>query len=201
VRAIAGERAVPTVLLYDQLGTYLALATYGAVVVAVLGAGPRPKTADVGRRILAFPPFLATAVALPIALFCSATDLDFHWPTAVGTALDYAGAAVAPAALWAVALRAVRTAWRKPDAMFVGTLLAKLALAPAVVLAAVTVLGIARPFELNVSILELAMPSSVAASAIAADAGFEPELCARVTAAGLVVSFATLPLWGAVLGW
>lgn len=200
VRAIAGDASVPTVLLYDQLGTFLAIATYGAVVVAVWSSGSAPTLGSIARKVVAFPPFIATVCALPIALWCSLRGVEFVWPAPLEAMLGYAGAVVAPAALWAVALRAVSTTWGKPDRLLVAAVGTKLVLAPAVVLGVVTLAGMHRSFELDVSLLELAMPSSVTASAIAADAGFEPDLCARVAAVGLVASFVTLPLWGAILG-
>ena len=47
VKAFFGESAIPYALLYDQLGSFLALATYGSLILALYGTGESKPT--VGR--------------------------------------------------------------------------------------------------------------------------------------------------------
>lgn len=60
VNAFFGEVGIPYAVIYDQIGSFLALATYGSLVVAVYGGqGERPTWRTVAKKIATFPPFLA----------------------------------------------------------------------------------------------------------------------------------------------
>ena len=64
VRAFFGVEALPSAVMYDQLGTFLGLATYGTVVLAVYGKSEPPTPRRVLRSIATFPPFVCLIVAL-----------------------------------------------------------------------------------------------------------------------------------------
>ncbi|MFO0746286.1 MAG: hypothetical protein U1F43_11505 [Myxococcota bacterium] len=51
--------ALPFAIIYDQLGSFLALTVYGALVVASWSGGERPSGGALLRRIVLFPPFIA----------------------------------------------------------------------------------------------------------------------------------------------
>ena len=63
---LAGAGALRYAVVYDQLGTFVILATWGLAVIAVFGGGERPTVAGVARRIVSFPPFIALVVALAV---------------------------------------------------------------------------------------------------------------------------------------
>ena len=64
VQALVGEDALPYAVVYDQLGTFLLLSTFGLYVVA-RHAGDAPPTArTMVLRMLRFPPLWALAIAL-----------------------------------------------------------------------------------------------------------------------------------------
>ena len=44
VKAFFGDNAIPYALLYDQLGSFLALATYGSLILAFYGTGKSKPT-------------------------------------------------------------------------------------------------------------------------------------------------------------
>jgi len=57
VQAFFGEAGIPYAVLYDQLGSFLALATYGTVILALYGSGERPRLALIVKKVITFPPF------------------------------------------------------------------------------------------------------------------------------------------------
>jgi predicted permease len=96
VSSLLGEDHLPAALAFDQLGTFLALATYGTWVAARYGNGDG-RPADVALRIATFPPFVALA----------ASFLLRQWPLTdvAHDALRTVGSTVAPAAMLATGLR------------------------------------------------------------------------------------------------
>jgi hypothetical protein len=63
VEALLGASHLPTAVVYDQLGSFLALVTFGTIVAGRAGAGPRPTVGAIVRRVVTFPPFAAMVVA------------------------------------------------------------------------------------------------------------------------------------------
>ena len=69
INAYIGEDALPFVLIYDQLGTFLALAVYGAFITAYYSSNSNLSFKLIVIKIITFPSFLALLFA--IALFIS----------------------------------------------------------------------------------------------------------------------------------
>jgi malate permease and related proteins len=190
VEALLGADHLPPAVVYDQLGSFLALATYGAVVASRYGSGPRPRTPDVARRVVTFPPFVALVVAMalrPIGI-----------PGPLHEVAVQVGATVTPLAMLAVGLRLRldRAGWR--PAVMTGALALRLVLAPALVLVVATALG-ASGTVWTTSILETAMPPMVVAGVLASQAHLDGALASRLVGIGVVVSMATLPAWAWLL--
>jgi malate permease and related proteins len=200
VEALLGAEHVPYAVVYDQLGSFLLLATYGSVVAARWGAGADPTPAAVARRVLTFPPF----VALLAALVLRATGV----PGPVAELASALGATLTPLTMLSVGLRL-----RLPDRAASGPLALGLGLrlvaAPAVVLAFAVGLGTVgggaaagTPAALawSTSVLEAGMPPMVTASVVAIDAGLDERLAAALVGGGILVALVTLPLLAALLG-
>jgi predicted permease len=67
VRAFFGDQAIPYALIYDQLGSFLALATYGSLILAFYGtAESKPTIGSVIKKVISFPPFIALVFAFAI---------------------------------------------------------------------------------------------------------------------------------------
>jgi len=65
VQSFFGQEAVPYAVVYDQLGSFLALAAYTPVIAALYGpALERPTAGKILARIFTFPPFLALLAGL-----------------------------------------------------------------------------------------------------------------------------------------
>jgi malate permease and related proteins len=190
VEALLGADHLPPAVVYDQLGSFLALSTYGAFIASRYGSGPRPRAAAVARRVVTFPPFVALVVALalrPIGI-----------PGPLHEVAVQLGATVTPLAMLAVGLRLqlVRTCWR--PGVLTGALALRLVVAPALVLAAATALE-ASGTVWTTSILETAMPPMVVAGVLASQADLDGELAARLVGVGVLVSMVTLPVWAWLL--
>lgn len=193
VRALYGEHALAHAIVFDQLGSFLLLSTYGSVVIARYGAGtPAAPTAvdpmAVALRIVRFPPFVALIAAL--ALWLTQTSI----PMLLLHPIQLCADAMLPLVLLALGLGIelkVPAEIRKPLAI---GLALKLVLGPALVIATFSVAGIDGQAA-QVALLESAMPPMVTAGVLAAGAGLSPRLSIAMTGLGLAVSLITLPLW------
>ena len=56
VEQFFGSSAIPYAVLYDQFGSFLALSTYGTLILALYGSGSLPSPVSVLKRIFFFPP-------------------------------------------------------------------------------------------------------------------------------------------------
>jgi malate permease and related proteins len=191
VEALLGRSHLPVAVVYDQLGSFLALVTFGTVVAGRAGAGPSPTVGAVVRRIVTFPPFLALAVAL-LALAVGGL------PGPVTEVAEVLGATVTPLAMLAVGSRLQLTggAWR-PGLLALGLGL-RLVVAPAAVLGVALAVG-ASGIAWETSILEAAMPPMVIAGVLAAEAELDAVLASRLVGVGVLAAMATLPAWAAIV--
>lgn len=181
VENLLGADRVPAALAFDQLGTFLALATYGAWVTARAGTGTVDAVA-VMRRVLAFPPF--------VALIASVALRRWHLPVAVDDLLGSLGRTVAPVAMLATGLRLATGSVRGHAATVAVGLGVKMVLLPGLVaLAAVLVGDLSSPVW-QAALLESAMPPMVTAGVVAARAGFDEDVASSMVAAGTVLALA-----------
>jgi malate permease and related proteins len=187
VEALLGSSHLPAAVVYDQLGTFLALVTFGTVVAGRAGAGPSPTARAVVRRIVTFPPFAAMVVA-GIGLAVGGL------PTPVVEVAEVLGATVTPLAMLAVGSRLQLTggSWR-PGLVSFGLVL-RLVVAPAVVFGVAALVG-GTGVVWETSVLEAAMPPMVIAGVMAADADLDAVLASRLVGVGVLVAMVTLPLW------
>lgn len=187
IEALLGARHLPTAVVYDQLGSFLALVTFGTVVAGRAGAGPEPTVGAVVRRIVTFPPFAAMVVA-GVALATGGL------PAVVTDVAEVLGATVTPLAMLAVGSRLqLRGGVWHPGLLTLGLGL-RLVVAPAAVFAAGALLG-GSGVVWEASIVEAAMPPMVIAGVLAADADLDAGLASRLVGVGVFASMATLPVW------
>jgi predicted permease len=190
VEALLGVAHVPYAIVYDQLGSFLALATYGAVVAGRYGAAATPSLRDTVRRVVGFPPF----VALVVAAVLIATGV----PEVVADLTGRVGATVTPLAMVAVGMRVGlprRDATLAPLATGLGLRLVALPAAVYAVAVALDAGGVAW----ETSILEAGMPPMVTASVVAIDAGLDERLAANLVGVGVLAAVLTLPVWAALV--
>lgn len=185
VKSFFGDEAVPYAVLYDQLGSFLALATYGSLVLALYGlANTKPSVTDVVKKIVTFPPF--------ISLLLAAFLRFFSYPDVAHTILEMLAATLVPLVMIAVGYQLQLRLNREMAGQLTVGLLIKLIAAPILALVFCRIAG----FEgkaVNVSIFEAGMPPMISAGAMAILADLNPQLTAALVGVGILVSFATLP--------
>lgn len=191
VEAFYGRAGVPWALLYDQVGSFLALSTWGAMVVSTYGDGPKPTIGSVAKSVVRFPPF--------IALMCALVLREFTRPPELTAAFEAVGASLVPVVMVSVGLQ-LRLRLPAEDRLpFAGGLVVKLVVAPLIAWGVARVMGWSG-LPTNVSIFEAAMPPMVIASVLATEAGLAPRLASAMVGYGIVGSFGTLPFWAWLLG-
>lgn len=190
VEALLGTDHLPFAIVYDQLGSFLAVSTWGAFVAARWGDGDAPTVAGVTRRIVTFPPFVALVVAV-VARF---TGL----PGPVQEVAELLGATLTPLTMVAIGLRLRVPELGSLPTVGIGLGL-RLVLAPAAVLGVALLLG-ASGTAWEAATLEAAMPPMVTAGIIAIDAGLDERLATALTGGGILVALGTLPVVSSLLG-
>ena len=221
VEAFFGSEYVEYALLYDQVGTFLALATYGAVISAVFGARTRdnladPKTTDTAtsetgasaaeaqdesRQVdddaAADRPSIAI-VLLKIAFFPPFAALvlafatrNLSYPEQLVSMLERLGATLIPLVMVAVAFKIELRLRQQHRLPLAVGLSLKLVVAPLIALAGCYLFDLHSPVA-NVSVFEAGMPPQISAWAVAMKARLEPELGAAMVGVGILLSFGTL---------
>ncbi len=187
VKAFFGEDAIAYAVIYDQLGSFLALATYGSLVLAFFASRKEatPKPWEILTKILSFPPFIALVVALFIR--------NITYPQFVLSILKSLGATLVPVVMIAVGHQlCIRLEAGTLKALMAG-LIMKLCAAPLLALLIVKLFGLHGP-SVEVAVFEAGMPPMVSAGALAIMAGLSPGLTAALVGAGIFLSFLTLPV-------
>lgn len=186
VSAFFGAGAISYAVIYDQLGSFLALATYGTVVLAIYGGGAgTPSWSEIGKKILTFPPFISLVLAVIMK--------SVGYPPVVMTILKTLGATLVPVVMIAVGFQlTIRISREAITPLGLGLAL-KLVAAPLIALGICRFLGLEGE-AVNVSIFEAGMPPMVSAGALAILAGLSPALTAALVGLGIIISFVTLPM-------
>lgn len=186
VNAFFGEEGIPYALIYDQFGSFLALATYGSLVAALYGRQEgKPTARGVLLKIATFPPFLALLLALCLRSWTP--------PPSLSALLGTLAATLVPLVMISVGLQLSPRLDRSTLAPLGLGLGIKLCLAPLLALIWVKMLG-QEGLPVQVAVFEAGMPPMVSAGALAVVAGFSPRLTAALVGLGILLSFVTLPL-------
>jgi predicted permease len=190
IPVLAGAGALRYALVYDQLGTFVILVTYGLTVVALYAGGERPTVIAIGRRIVTFPPFIALIVAL--------TLMPANPPESLEHALHLLADALLPIVALALGMQLRFRLPRHHRLPLAIGLVAKLVLMPLLALALSQLFGLSDDMR-RVAVYMTAMPPMITSGALLAMAGLAPELAAALIGYGIVLSMLTLPLWHFVL--
>ncbi|MBW2484006.1 MAG: AEC family transporter [Deltaproteobacteria bacterium] len=185
VKAFWGMEAISYAVLYDQFGSFLALTTYGSIILAVYSGSEKPTPAGILKRICLFPPFIALVIGL--------LTMSIPYPAVLTAVLEGIAASLVPVVMVAIGLQIkLKLAPGNWTPFGVG-LAIKLVAAP---LAATCICLMLNQHSLaaKVSVFEAGMPPMVTAGALALLAGLAPELTAALVGLGLMLSFMTLSL-------
>lgn len=201
IEALFGDDWLPYAMIYDQVGSFIALATWSTILAALYGTaqiGPAGSSLPAQQvalgamvmRILTFPPFLALLTGLLLK--------SWTYPPLLQTTLDNLAATLVPLIMFAVGFQLRFSLSGERLSPLLSGLGIKLLLMPMMVLAGTMLLGLSGK-AVQVSIFEAAMPPMISAGAIAMMAGLAPRLVAALVGFGLLLSFITLPLWAWLL--
>jgi predicted permease len=186
VKAFFGEKAIPYALLYDQLGSFLALATYGSIILALYGTGDsKPTVEGVIKKVMSFPPFIALVLAFILK--------SFPYPSIAVSLLEILASTLVPLVMIAVGFQLTLRLSREVTSQLCIGLSIKLIAAPVAALFLCKIAGL-KGEAVQVSIFEAGMPPMVSAGALAILAKLSPDLTAALVGIGIVLSFATLPI-------
>ena len=185
VERFFGSTGVPYAILYDQFGTFLALSSYGSLILALYGSGIKPTPLAVVKKTILFPPF----IALVAALYLHGVTL----PIWLHTLFAMTAKSMVPVVMVAIGFQMRLLMPRDELIPLTAALTLRLLITPVVFLSACKMLHFSAP-AVQVSLLETAMPPMVTAGALASIAGLKPRLSSALAAYGILASFFTLPL-------
>ena len=186
VKAFFGDHAISYAVLYDQLGSFLALATYGSLILALYGREEvKPTLGDVGKKIITFPPFIFLIVAFIFK--------DAAYPAVLVTILKALSGTLVPLVMVAVGFQLTLRLSKESTTPLCCGLAIKLIAAPLCALLLCKLAGLEGE-AVDVSIFEAGMPPMVSAGALAILANLSPALTAALVGLGILLSFVTLPL-------
>jgi predicted permease len=185
VEAFWGADSVSFAVLYDQFGSFLALTTYGSIILAAYSGSEKPTPAAILKKICLFPPFIALVIGL--------LTMSVPYPAVLEAVLHGIAASLVPVVMVAIGLQIKLQLPPGSWTPFGVGLAIKLVAAPLIAT------GICFAFNQHtlaakVSVFEAGMPPMVTAGALALLAGLAPELTAALVGLGLMASFLTLPI-------
>lgn len=186
VKAFFGDQGIPYAVLYDQLGSFPALVTYGSLILALYGAeGNKPTAMGVVKKVVTFPPFIALVLAFALR--------PFSYPPIFVNLLKVLASTLVPVVMIAVGYQLILRLNGKITSQLGAGLFLKLVFTPLAALLICKIGGLEGK-AVQVSIFEAGMPPMVSAGALAILADLSPALTAALVGIGIIVSFATLPL-------
>lgn len=185
VEGLLSAEHVSGAIAYDQLGTFLALATYGAFIAGHFGSGERGWR-PIAKRIMKFGPFLGLLISIPVRFL--------HVPDGLYDVMDAIGKTVPPVAMCALGLRFSVRAQRKVVLPTIAGLTIKMLFIPTLVMLVVVMSGSLDVMEWQTAVLESGAPPMVTAGVVAVGTGLDEDLVAFMVGVGTLFSFVSLPL-------
>lgn len=180
-----GTMGLPYVIIYDQIGTFLALSTYGAVVIAIYSDNGTVSVRSILTKIFKFPPFISLIIAFAL------NGVEFH--ADVSKALLTLGNTLIPLALISVGYNLQLKIPKKDMSPFVLGIANKLILLPIFAFTIVYIFEF-EGFITDVSILESAMGPMITAGVVASMAGLAPKLVSSILGYGIFISILTISI-------
>jgi predicted permease len=185
IQTFFGAAGLPSLIIYDQLGTMMIMGTYGSIVLALYGKESALDLSAMARKMLLFPP--------TIALMLGLVARSWPYPEKLAHALQNIATTLVPVVMTAIGLQLRLRVPPKVVAPLGFGLAVKLLVAPLSALLVCRLSGLSG-MVVDVSILEAAMPPMVTAGALAVIAGLDADLAVALIGIGIVLSFGTLPV-------
>jgi len=180
--AYYGQESMSYLLVYDQLGTFIALVTYATFVLSYYSGKGETTFKIIFMKVLTFPPFLS----LIVSLFLIGTTFS---PMIIHI-LESISATIVPLVLFAVGLQLKFLIPSEDLKPFAISSVIKLIISPLLAFIICYIFGWGD-LSAKVSIMEAAMPSMITAGAMASMAGLAPRLSTAIVGYGIIFSFGT----------
>jgi malate permease and related proteins len=186
--ALFGEEGLKVGVLIDQAGSFVILATAATVVASVYSHG-KIDSKSIAKKILLYPSFIAFILGIVLNIF------DYKFEGMLKELLDKAGSPMAFLALISVGLQLRVSLKDLPVKELVTGLSFKLIIAPLVIYILFFVLLKASGLDVQVSLIEIAMPPMVMGSVLATSFNLNPKLANLMVGIGIPLSLVTLAFW------
>lgn len=185
-QALFGSEGMPYAVVYDQLGSFIALATYATIVAAMYSTKvATPSVRDIVIKILSFPSFIALILGLSLK--------GIALPSFVNSLVEGLSLTLVPVVMVAVGFQLHFRFSRDEMAPMALALSIKLIVMPAVAWLLWLSFG-QTDLIADVSVFQAAMPPMISAGAIAIMAGLAPRLVSGVIGYGVLLALVTLPV-------
>jgi predicted permease len=180
-----GKNGIPYGVMYDQLGSFLALVTYGTAVAGVYGTSGRTDIKSLIIKIITFPSLIFLVIGFMLK--------DYAIPQPLNSVISLLSKTLVPAAMISIGLNLsfkLKSQLYKP---LLSALLIRLIFTPAVILIFFYTLGLTS-LAARIGVFQAAMPSMIMAAVLASDKGLDKTLATTIVSIGIAASLATLPL-------
>lgn len=184
IKSLFGLEHLAIAVVFDQLGTFIALSTYGTILVAVYSGHQRVSPIQIAKKILFFPPF----ITLIVALFLSPTTL-----APVHQLLEIMAAALIPMTMLSIGMQFVFRVDQQDLFPLVAGLSIKMLLLPLVIAALGYGLSVS-PAVFQTSVFQSATPPMVTGAVILTANHIAPKFTASMLGFGTLLALIWLPM-------
>jgi hypothetical protein len=192
VKLLFPDSSLAYAIVYDQIGTFLGLAIYGSIIIALFGDNEKINSGLIVKKILTFPPFIALIVSLllPIQPLIELLSVPLTWLATL----------LIPLTMFIVGMQfslKLQPDYQLP--LLIG-LTIKMIITPAILYLLLQHDWVPiNQYAADVTIFEAAMPPMVTAGVMAMNANLAPKLAAAMIGFGLLLASVTVPFWWVVL--
>lgn len=177
-------------LVYDQMASFIALLTFGVVIIA-WGGGQERGVKEVAKQMLFSPPL----IAIVAAIFFHGTG----FPSFIEAMLDKFQATLIPLVTTIVGMKLDFRAMPLFLKENVVALTIKMAITPLIMLLYFYTFVDFSKESMQVTFLEIAMPPMTMAVVLAIRGGLNKDMAINALALGILVSFFSIGLWNKII--
>ncbi|MFK5881218.1 MAG: AEC family transporter [Sulfurospirillum sp.] len=192
IESLYSMKEIVYALVYDQIGSFVALLTFGVAIISWGGGKKEDFKKDVVKQIFLSPPLIAIVLAI-----------YFHgsyFPPYLEGILDKLQATLIPLVTIIVGMKLELKALMKQFRENVIALFIKMFLVPFILFGIMHMFFDMSQIWAKVTFLEVAMPPMTMATVYAIKGGLNKILAINTLALGVIVSFVSIVAWNGILG-
>jgi hypothetical protein len=191
IESLYSMKEVVYALVYDQLGSFVALLTFGVGIIAWGGGKKEGFGKDVIKQIFLSPPLIAIVVAIYFH--------GSHFPPYTEAILDKLQATLIPLVTIIVGMKLELKSLVHYFRENVIALFIKMFLVPFILLGVMHIFFDMSQIWAKVTFLEVAMPPMTMATVYAIKGGLNKTLAINSLALGIIVSFLSIVVWNSLI--